>query len=223
MTMLPGMSKDIWFDGEQFKNAVWYEHCGRYVTLPNHYFSKSGRFASTDSGQFILRNPNQTDMTLGSRYLNDLNRVTGEYETRGTRGPKGSGKFYKKSIAYPILVPQKLLKFPHYMPLHEREKPEPRVQITIRGHKGMMDTWKPIEKNPPKELADDWDDAPESFKKWVRATANVDHTKKLPDGRGDTSCNHIDFLEWSKPNDNNFWVKKAIEEGRYDPDEIDLT
>tara|TARA_B100001094_G_scaffold214398_1_gene208469 strand:- start:412 stop:1014 length:603 start_codon:yes stop_codon:yes gene_type:complete len=50
-----------------------------------------------------------------------------------------------------------------------------RETKTIPIHRLMMETFKPIDDYPPADLADDWDKAPESFKKWVRRTALVDH------------------------------------------------
>ena len=219
MTMLPGMSEEIWYDGEEWKHAVFREHNNNMVTLPNHFFSRSGRFASNETGTFKISKANQTDYVLGTRAVNDTEFIHSEKASSPKRGPQGSGKYYIKSKAYTVKVSVDLLTFPYHVSKHQMNKKNPKASIVVRGHIGMMNTWKPIDKYPPKQLADDWDDAPESFKQWVRSTAFVDHTKTLPDGRGDTSCNHIDFLEWSKPGDNNFWVKKAIREGRYNPDD----
>jgi len=217
MTVLPGMSEDIWFDGEQWKNAVFREHNGNMVTLPEHYFSRSGRFASTESGKFKISKAKQTDYVLGTRALSEGKSMLEGGKNSTGHGPEGTGKYYLKSTAYPVRVDRRLLTFPYHVKKNELKKPYPKASFLVRGHIGMMNTWKPIDKYPPKELADDWDDAPESFKRWIRLSAIVDHTKTLPDGRGDTSCNDIDHLEWSRNGDNNYWIKKAIREGRYDP------
>tara|TARA_B100001996_G_C18574793_1_gene559891 strand:- start:50 stop:661 length:612 start_codon:yes stop_codon:yes gene_type:complete len=66
-----------------------------------------------------------------------------------------------------------------------------RETKTIPIHRLMMETFKPIDDYPPADLADDWDSAPESFKKWVRRTALVDH-------KDDNAANNkLSNLRWT--------------------------
>ncbi len=75
---------------------------------------------------------------------------------------------------------------------------------TITSHRLGMETWKPIDEYPPESLKDDWDDAPESFKQWVRDTAWVDHKGcRLTE-------NHVDKMEWVTPRQNNKYYQDVL-------------
>ena len=78
------------------------------------------------------------------------------------------------------------------------------VVVTTAVHRLVMETWKPIDEYPPDELKDDWDDAPESFKQWVRDTAWVDHVNS------DKNNNHVDSLKWVTPRQNSKWYKQKL-------------
>ena len=73
--------------------------------------------------------------------------------------------------------------------------------LNLPIHRIVMETWRPIDEYPPDQLKDDWDNAPECFKQWVRDTAWVDHID------GDRENNHINNLRWVTPRQNNFYVK----------------
>ena len=79
--------------------------------------------------------------------------------------------------------------------------------INLPIHRIVIETWSPIDNNPPDSLKDEWDNAPECFKQWVRNTAWVDHID------GDKQNNHINNLRWVTPRQNNFYVKLNGTEG----------
>ena len=75
-------------------------------------------------------------------------------------------------------------------------------ELPLPIHRGVMETWRPIDEYPPDRLKDDWDNAPESFKQWVRETAYIDHIDDDP------TNNNIDNLRWVTPRENANWVKR---------------
>ena len=79
-------------------------------------------------------------------------------------------------------------------------KKKPTMNIYI--HKAVADAFMPIDKYPPKQLADTWNDVPEEWRQWVRDTAQVDH---LDD---DKSNNHVSNLEYKTPQENNVHRKE---------------
>ena len=72
-------------------------------------------------------------------------------------------------------------------------------------HRAVMETWRPIDEYPPDRLKDDWDNAPESFKQWVRETAYIDHIDDDP------TNNNLDNLRWVTPRENANWVKRKYD------------
>jgi hypothetical protein len=75
-------------------------------------------------------------------------------------------------------------------------------RITLRAHKAVMDTWKPIDENPPEQLKNTWNEVPEEWRQWVRDTAYIDHIDDDP------TNNHIDNLRWVTPKENSCYRKK---------------
>ena len=71
-----------------------------------------------------------------------------------------------------------------------------RVIRNCKLHKVVIETFKPIDQFPPDRLKHDWDKAPESFKKWVKETALVNHIDHNPDN------NSLDNLEYMTPREN---------------------
>ena len=63
-------------------------------------------------------------------------------------------------------------------------------RVSIDVHRLVMEAHRPIDNYPPESLKDTWDDVPESWKQWVRDTANVDHFDDNP------LNNHVDYLRW---------------------------
>jgi hypothetical protein len=80
-------------------------------------------------------------------------------------------------------------------------------QITCRVHKAVMDTWKPIENNPPEQLKETWNEVPEEWREWVIDTAYIDHIDDDP------TNNHVDNLRWVTPKQNCKYRKKQELEG----------
>ena len=62
---------------------------------------------------------------------------------------------------------------------------------TIPVHRVVMETYKPIDKFPPDELKDTWDNVPEQWKQWVRETAVIDHIDDNP------ANNDVTNLKWT--------------------------
>lgn len=76
------------------------------------------------------------------------------------------------------------------------------ISLKIALHRAVMETWKPIDENPPEQLADTWNDVPEVWRQWVRDTALVDHIDS------DINNNNDDNLRWEIPKDNEVNRKK---------------
>lgn len=81
-------------------------------------------------------------------------------------------------------------------------------ELPTTVHRAVMETWRPIDEYPPDRLKDDWDNAPESFKQWVRETALIDHIDDDP------TNNHVDNLRWVTPRENCPYVKHKFDEKR---------
>ena len=79
-----------------------------------------------------------------------------------------------------------------------RGSSSPRITVTL--HRGVMETYKSIDDNPPIPR-EDWEKCPESAKKWIRDTALVDH---IDDNPGN---NNVDNLRWVVPKDNQKYRK----------------
>lgn len=77
---------------------------------------------------------------------------------------------------------------------------------TYQIHQLVMWAFKPVDQNPPDELRDDWNSAPESFKQWVRDTVVIDHINDNPHD------NRIDNLQYVTPKKNNAWRKLYLKE-----------
>ena len=80
-----------------------------------------------------------------------------------------------------------------------RGSSSPRMTISV--HRGVMETYKSIDDNPPIPK-EDWDMCPESAKQWIRDTAIIDHIDDDP------TNNHVDNLRWVVPKDNQSHRKK---------------
>ena len=74
--------------------------------------------------------------------------------------------------------------------------------LNIHVHKAVAEAHKPIDKNPPKQLADTWNDVPEEWRQWVRETDQVDHVDD------DKTNNHVSNLEYRSPRSNNIHRKE---------------
>ena len=81
-------------------------------------------------------------------------------------------------------------------------------ELPTTVHRAVMETWRPIDEYPPDRLKDDWDNAPESFKQWVRETAFIDHIDDDP------TNNHVDNLRWVTPRENSAYIKHKFDEKR---------
>jgi len=80
-------------------------------------------------------------------------------------------------------------------------------QRLIRGHKMVMDTWKPLYDNPPVGMSwETWEllrDRPDAFD-WISKSVAIDHIND------DTTDNHIDNLRRVNQWDNNPHIKKRL-------------
>lgn len=89
------------------------------------------------------------------------------------------------------------------------------ISLKIPLHRAVIETWKPIDDNPPKQLADTWNDVPEVWRQWVRDTALVDHIDD------DRTNNHVDNLRWETPKNNEPNRKKQMMRSEIGTPEID--
>ena len=104
---------------------------------------------------------------------------------------KADGTKRLSSVRTDLTIPEGL--FEDYS---HQSKSEGTVTITLRTHRAVMETWRPIDEYPPIPK-EDWDRCPESAKQWIRDTAIVDHKDDDP------TNNHVDNLQWVIPKDNN--------------------
>lgn len=90
---------------------------------------------------------------------------------------------------------------------HRRNDRVNCAKLPVSAHRAVAETWLPIDENPPKELADDWNRIitpdmvgqplmQENMKQWVRDTAYIDHKDDDP------TNNHWTNLQWVTPKQN---------------------
>ena len=108
-----------------------------------------------------------------------------------TRKQYNQGKNYKKPLAFNVSLPQGFFKDYDYT----TNTSSNNLNVNVRYHRGVIETWKPIDDYPPIPK-EDWDVTPDSAKEFIRESAYVDHID------GDTSNNHIDNLRWCTPKQN---------------------
>ena len=126
------------------------------------------------------------DGRIYSEKTNMIRSATKSYDYNST------GKKRSKNHIVTLDIP--IGHYPDYS-FRKRRKTDNSELITISVHRVVMETWKPIDKNPPIPK-EDWDICPESAKQWIRDTAIVDHKDDNP------SNNHVDNLQWVIPKDN---------------------
>ena len=150
------------------------------VVLPDYYVSADGRYASTKRGLRIL------DYTR-KQNIDHPNRVSGKKKT-----------YYKRPLAFNVSLPQGFFKDYDYT----TNTSSKNINVNVRYHRGVIETWKPIDEYPPIPK-EDWDVMPESGKEWMRESVYVDHID------GDTSNNHMDNLRWCTPKQNSNYRKAS--------------
>ncbi len=159
--------------GDEFKPLVQ-----KGVVYPDYYVSADGRYASTKRGLRIL------DYTREQK-IDHPNRVTGNKEN-----------YYKKPLAFNASLPQGFFKDYDYT----TNTSSKNLNVNVGYHRGVIETWKPIDKYPPIPK-EDWKVLPELAKKFIRKSAQVDHID------GDTSNNHVSNLRWVTPEQNSHYRK----------------
>ena len=118
-----------------------------------------------------------------------------------TRKRNKQTKNYKKPLAFNVSLPQGFFKDYDYT----TNTTSKNLNVNIRYHRGVIETWKPIDEFPPIPK-EDWDNSPESMKQFARESAYVDHID------GDTSNNHVDNLRWCTPKQNSKQRKNHAKE-----------
>ena len=103
--------------------------------------------------------------------------------------------YYQVCVSIPVDL------FDDYEYFMDKEAVTTRT-MNIHIHRAVAEAHKPIDKNPPKQLADTWNDVPEEWRQWVRETAQVDHIDD------DKTNNHVSNLEYRTPRSNNIHRKE---------------
>ena len=163
------------FGEEEFKPIIQ-----RGKILPYYLISNDGRIYSIRSNKF--------------------KKTT--VRTRPKRSGKGN---YVMDVSTSIPIPRDLFEDYEYRTYGNQLTNKSTVEFPMRIHKAVMETWRPIDEYPPDRLKDDWDNAPESFKQWVRETAYIDHIDDDP------TNNNLDNLRWVTPRENANWVKRKYD------------
>lgn len=115
-----------------------------------------------------------------------------------------------EALKFSVSIPADLFEDYKYS---KRSKNSKFVNIPLRVHKAVMDTWKPIDENPPESLVETWNQVitpdmvgkpritPE-WKQWVKDTVIIDHIDDDP------TNNNLNNLRYSIPKDNSSHRKK---------------
>lgn len=143
--------------------------------IPGYYVSKDGRVFSALSTKFI--------------------KFTKEYSKRGTNR--------LEALRFSAEVPDTLFDDYNYSKRNGSKHRGNKLRITFRVHKVVMDTWKPIDENPPEQIKEYWNDLPDPVKEWIKDTAIIDHIDDNPEN------NHVDNLRWVTPKQNCVHRKKT--------------
>lgn len=91
-----------------------------------------------------------------------------------------------RSLSYNLSIPKG--HFPDYD--HRANGRAKAPAISIEAHRIVMETWKPVDEFPPKELKECWKILPEIAKYYIKKGLVVDHIDDDP------SNNHVDNLRW---------------------------
>jgi hypothetical protein len=122
-----------------------------------------------------------------------------------------SGEVRKTSVKYNLTIPTGYFEDYNYT-TYGLEDTSWEV-MTIRAHRAMMNTFRPIDEYPPEELADTWNAVitpdmvgkpliPQAWKQFVKDTVVVDHWDDNP------LNNSIDNLRWCTSIENSHHRKK---------------
>jgi len=136
--------------------------------------------------------------------------IAGYYVAKDGSGILGKkGKYlsvWNDTKGYPtssVTIPSDF--FPDYR--YKTKENGKNISLKINLHRAVMETWNPIDSNPPESLMEEWNQVitsemvgqpriPENYKKWVEDTAFVDHVDR------DITNNSMDNLRWVIPKDN---------------------
>tara|TARA_B100000427_G_scaffold283948_1_gene256543 strand:+ start:42 stop:569 length:528 start_codon:yes stop_codon:yes gene_type:complete len=168
------------FGEEEFRPITKYG-----IKIPDYFISKDGRCCSTKTSKHKLLNPVYRRVEEGYKVPPKLS-----CQVDKSKNPELFVDYDYSSYNY------------KYKGKVTSSFNRNVVIISVKIHRAVMEAWKPIDENPPDSLKDDWDNAPESFKQWVRDSAIIDHIDS------DTSNNNIDNLRWVNSRENEFNRKK---------------
>jgi hypothetical protein len=123
-------------------------------------------------------------------YVSDQKR---DLKLSSSKNKDGTVKYMFCSISYP----KGLFDYDYAKP-HRAKDARRR---TMKVHQLVMNSFKPIETNPPDRLKDYWFDLPSEVKKWIAETVYINHIDHDP------TNNNLWNLEYVTPREN---TRKAI-------------
>ena len=161
------------FGEEELRPLVW-----RKKQVPFYYLNIDGAVWSDKSNKFL----------------------TPSYEV----ARHASGAVVKTAVKYNLAIPANMYEdynFSKNGRLNKKKEIQWEI-MTVRVHRAMMETWKPLDDNPPEELKDEWDTLSDKVKSYIECGMVVDHWDDNP------LNNHIDNLRWCTSLENSNHRKK---------------
>ena len=154
----------------------------RRKEVPDYYLNRQGKvWSSKRSGEFL----------------------TPSYEV----SRQASGLVVKTAVKYNLSIPKGMYEDYNFS-TYGKQNVKWEI-MTIRVHRAMMETWKPLEENPPKDLLHEWDSLSEIVKLYIEGGMVVDHWDDNP------LNNHLENLRWCTSLENSNHRKKKQLEAEY--------